>query len=247
MKCCFLIPIYNHHETIRATVTKLLPFNLPILIVDDGSDAATKAALAEIERDFAAQVTLHTRACNGGKGAAAMDGFRLAHAQGLTHALQIDADGQHNHEDVPQFLAAAQAEPHALISGWPQYDESMPLARKIGRQITHFWVHIETLSLKIKDTMCGFRVYPLAETLATMATKPIGERMDFDIEIMMRMYWRQVAVRFIKTPVIYPEGGRSHFNALADNWRISKMHTRLFFGMLLRAPVLIVRKFKRGQ
>lgn len=246
MKCCFLIPIYNHHETITATVDKLLPFALPIIIVDDGSNQQTKAALAAIVKAHPDVVTLHTREVNGGKGAAAMDGFRIAATMQMTHALQIDADGQHNHHDIPRFIAAAKAEPEALISGLPQYDESMPLSRKIGRKITHFWVHIETLSLQIKDTMCGFRVYPLNATLATMRTKKIGEHMDFDIEIMVRMYWRRVPVRFIETPVIYPEGGRSHFRALEDNWLISKMHTRLFFGMLLRLPVLIARKIGRN-
>lgn len=245
MQCCFLIPIYNHHETIRATVEKLRRFALPIIIVDDGSDLVTKAELRQLTDEFSDCVVLFTLPHNSGKGAAVMHGFQQAAAMDLTHALQIDADGQHNHDDVPQFVAAAEKNPRALISGWPQYDESMPLSRKIGRQITHFWVHIETLSFKIKDTMCGFRVYPIEETLATLRTKPIGRRMDFDIEIMVRMYWHKVPMIFVKTPVIYPEGGRSHFNALADNWRISKMHTRLFFGMLLRSPLLIARKFKR--
>ncbi|MFC0446148.1 glycosyltransferase family 2 protein [Pseudidiomarina halophila] len=246
LKCCFLIPIYNHHETIRATVEQLLPFNFPILIVDDGSNQATKQELRRmLEPDFLDQVLVATLPENRGKGAAVMHGLQLAADAGLTHALQIDADGQHNPNDIPKFLAAAKARPQALISGQPQYDESIPLARKIGRQITHFWVHVETLSLAVKDTMCGFRVYPLAATLATMKTKSIGERMDFDIEIMVRMYWREVPIHFIKTQVIYPEGGQSHFRGFADNWCITKMHTRLVFGMLWRAPLLILRKFKR--
>lgn len=248
LNCCFLIPIYNHHETIRQTVEALLPFELPIVIVDDGSDQATKIELQRLlEPGFLQQIKLFTLPENQGKGAAVMHGIRQAAAMELTHALQIDADGQHNHNDIPKFLRAARERPEALISGLPQYDDSIPLARKIGRQITHFWVHVETLSLKVKDTMCGFRVYPVQATLATMATKPIGERMNFDIEIMVRMYWMGVPVHFIKTKVIYPEGGRSHFRGLADNWSISKTHTRLFFGMLWRAPILIARKFRRGE
>lgn len=242
MKCCFLIPIYNHRETIAATVDKLLPFELPIIIVDDGSNQQTKAALAAIVQAHPNQVILHTRELNGGKGAAVMDGFLVAANQHMTHALQIDADGQHNHHDIPRFLAAAQAVPGALISGLPQYDNSLPRGRKIGRKITHFWVHVETLSLQVKDSMCGFRVYPLAATLATLSTKKMGRRMDFDIEIMVRMYWRNVPVQFIETAVIYPADGRSHFRAFEDNWLISKMHTRLFFGMLLRSPILLARK-----
>ncbi|KFZ30856.1 glycosyl transferase [Pseudidiomarina salinarum] len=246
IQCCFVIPIYNHHETIRATVEQLLRFDMPILIIDDGSDISTKYALTGLVNDYPLSVRLFNLPKNLGKGAAVMFGFHQAVTAGLTHALQIDADGQHNHDDIPTFLAAANNSPLALISGWPQYDESMPLSRKIGRQITHFWVHVETLSFKVKDTMCGFRVYPLEATLATMETKTIGRRMDFDIELMVRMYWRQTPIIFIKTPVIYPKGGRSHFRPLEDNWRITKMHTRLFFGMLLRSPALIARKLKRN-
>ncbi|MBY6064341.1 glycosyltransferase family 2 protein [Pseudidiomarina sediminum] len=243
---CFVIPIYNHHDTIAATVTQLLPYQLPIIIIDDGSDAATKEALAALQQQYPQWVAVHHLPVNTGKGGAVMEGLRQAHQRGLTHALQIDADGQHDANDIPRFWDCAAKHPEALISGAPQYDDSIPTARKIGRQITHFWVHIETLSLQVKDTMCGFRVYPVAATLATIEAHCPGARMDFDIEIMVRMYWRGIAMYFIPTKVIYPEGGRSHFQGLADNWRISKMHTRLFFGMLLRLPKLLARKWRRG-
>ncbi len=243
MRACFIIPIYNHHETIAATVAALMPYQLPIFIVDDGSDSATKQVLAELvaRTPF---LQLHTLAENTGKGGAVMAGLAQAHAAGMTHGLQIDADGQHDTRDIPEFWQQAERYPEALISGAPQYDASMPMSRKIGRKITHFWVHIETLSLRVKDTMCGFRVYPLETTLATIAEHRPGTRMDFDIEIMVRMYWRGIPIRFIPTQVIYPEGGRSHFQAFADNWLISKMHTRLFFGMLRRAPRLIWRRLR---
>lgn len=242
---CFVIPIYNHHDTIAATVAQLLPYALPIIIVDDGSDEATKTALAALQQAHPNDVAVHHLAVNTGKGGAVMEGLRQAQQRGLTHALQIDADGQHNAADIPRFWQLAEQHPQALISGAPQYDDSIPTARKIGRQITHFWVHIETLSLQVKDTMCGFRVYPVEATLTTIEAHCPGTRMDFDIEIMVRMYWRGVPIHFIPTKVIYPEGGRSHFQGLADNWRISKMHTRLFFGMLLRLPKLLQRKWTR--
>ncbi|NQZ08546.1 MAG: glycosyltransferase family 2 protein, partial [Algicola sp.] len=107
---------------------------------------------------------------------------------------------------------------------------------------THFWVWVETLSFTIKDTMCGFRVYPLKPCIELIQAKTLGTRMDFDIEIMVRLYWRGVATLFLPTKVIYPEDGISHFQPVADNVRITWMHTRLFFGMLLRSPVLLWRK-----
>jgi len=243
-KFCFLVPIYNHHRTIEATVEKLLSYALPIIIVDDGSNEETKKVLSQLAERFASEVLLHTLPENSGKGGACLEGFRVASEQGYTHALQIDADGQHDSADIPQFLELAKQWPEALISGHPQYDDSMPTARRIGRKITHFWVHIETLSMSVKDTMCGFRVYPLAATTELMDKVNIGTRMDFDIEIMVRLYWRGVPVLFIPTKVIYPEQGQSHFRAFQDNVKISWLHTRLFFGMLPRAPMLLARRFK---
>ena len=243
MNGCFLIPIYNHHETINSTVQHLLPFGFAIIIADDGSDSATKAVLAELAQRYA-QVEIITLPQNGGKGAAMCAAMLRAHQLGFSHGLQIDADGQHDVADVPKFWQAAAKCPAALISGAPVYDSSMPLGRKIGREITHFWVRIETLSLQIKDSMLGFRVYPLQSCVDIIQTHRIGQRMDFDIEIMVRLFWHGVPVQFLPTKVIYPVGGRSHFNMLKDNWLISKMHTRLFFGMLLRLPRLLKRHWQ---
>jgi glycosyltransferase involved in cell wall biosynthesis len=244
MNNCFLIPIYNHHETIRATVEQLLTFGLAIIIADDGSDQPTKQVLAELAQQYS-QVDVLTLPQNGGKGAAMCAAMQRAWQRGFSHGLQIDADGQHDVADIPRFWQHATAQPEALVSGAPKYDKSMPLGRKLGREITHFWVKIETLSLQIKDSMLGFRVYPLQSTLAIIQQHGIGQRMDFDIEIMVRLYWQGVPVQFVPTKVIYPPGGRSHFNMLRDNWLISKMHSRLFFGMLWRLPQLLWRKWQR--
>jgi len=89
--------------------------------------------------------------------------------------------------------------------------------------------------------MCGFRSYPIKATMEIVGQQKIGLRMDFDIEIMVKMYWHDCDVRFIETRVNYPENGVSHFNALWDNVKISKMHSRLFFGMLIRLPKLLTR------
>ena len=131
--------------------------------------------------------------------------------------------------------------PADLISGRPQYDASVPKARHYGRYITHVWVWIETLSTQIIDSMCGFRSYPLRKTLDSIGRKVPGSRMDFDTDIMVRMYWAGSTIRFLEVAVIYPENGISHFDVRLDNIRISLMHTRLFFGMLPRIPKLLVR------
>lgn len=128
----------------------------------------------------------------------------------------MDADGQHRIEDAPRLLAQAKRYPDHLISGRPVYDESVPKSRLYGRYITHIWVWIETLSLSLQDSMCGFRVYPVDAALSLIARHPVGRRMDFDTEIMVRLYWAGTPSRFVETAVIYPHNGLSHFDALRD-------------------------------
>jgi predicted LPLAT superfamily acyltransferase len=240
VKVAIVVPVYNHGEPLRATAARLAEFGLPVLVVDDGSDAATKRAIADVAERFRTQVVTLER--NGGKGHAVMAGLRAAAAQGFTHAVQVDADGQHELADLPKLLAAAKDNPAALICGEPQFDDSVPKSRLYGRKLTAFWVAVETLSLRMPDTMCGYRVYPLAATVALLDAVQLGRRMDFDIEIVVRLYWRRVPLVGVPTAVIYPEGGTSNFRMLADNVLITKLHTKLTLGMMLRLPLLLSRR-----
>lgn len=237
---CVLIPCYNHGAMMAKVLARLAPFGLPCLVVDDGSDDRTRLELERLAAEQP-QVTLIRLAQNAGKGAAVINGLQACSRAGYTHAVQVDADGQHAIEDIPKMLALAERHPDALISGQPIYDDSIPRSRLYGRWITHVWVWIETLSLQLKDSMCGFRVYPVAPTLRLAARAPLGKRMDFDTEVMVRLYWQGHTSYFLPTRVTYPLDGLSHFDALKDNVRISLMHTRLFFGMLPRIPSLLFR------
>jgi glycosyltransferase involved in cell wall biosynthesis len=229
VKACALIPTYDNPDTIRAVV-ELARVHLPVIVVDDGSAAEGRAAVAALGAEGLAHV--HHRAQNGGKGAAVTTGFELARELGYTHALQIDADGQHALEDIPTFLDAARARPEALILGAPVYDESAPKGRLVGRQITRFWTNIETYGKVIEDPMCGFRVYPVAA--ACEVAPRCGMRMDFDIEVAVRLVWAGLPVVNLPTKVRYHEDGVSHFHMVRDNLRISWMHSKLVVGSWVR-------------
>ncbi len=235
MKICALIPTYNHHTVLADVVAKARSFDLCVFIIDDGSNAQTRQVVANLH-DPDHGVFCHRLPRNGGKGVAVMTGMELAHQAGFTHAIQIDADGQHDLDRIPEMLRAARTAPDALVTGLPVYDDSIPTGRKIGRWVTHFWVWIETLSFAIRDSMCGFRVYPLAQSLAVWRSEGLGKKMDFDTELMVRLYWRGVPVIHIPTKVTYPDGNISNFRMWKDNVLISAMHTRLVFGMIWRLP-----------
>lgn len=242
---CALVPVYNHHQCLAETLADIRNYGLSVILVDDGSHEICKSVMRQLA-DADAKVVLITKLENGGKGAAIKTGLQAAAQLGFSHLLQIDADGQHNRADIPRFLQAAQSRPNTLIAGRPEYDDSVPKGRLYGRYLTHIWVWINTLSLDIKDSMCGFRVYPLARSCTLISAETMGDRMDFESEFMVRWHWRNWPLQQLLTKVIYPKQGISHFLVWRDNKLISWMHTRLFFGMLWRLPKILFNK-TRGE
>lgn len=242
-KPAVLIPVYDHEEAIGLTLEEVLQYDCKVLLVDDGSGVVCRETLVALSNKYPESVSLLRLEQNMGKGAAVKQGFKALFAEGYSHAVQIDADGQHDLGDLLGFLKESEAEPDAVIAGYPEYDESVPKTRYYGRYLTHIWVWINTLSFQIKDSMCGFRVYPLAGIVEQLKQQRCGDRMDFDSEIIVHWSWRGGRVLNRPIKVRYPLDGVSHFDVLHDNLRITAMHTRLFFGMLWRLPGLLRRKF----
>lgn len=241
MNICALIPFYNHPDAIGYVVNRLSTFNLHIIIVDDGSDERSKLSLKPLSGLH--NVTVVTRVINGGKGAAVIAGMREALNRGYVYALQVDADGQHDLDKIPELLKLSNQYPGKIISGMPVYDDSVPTNRKLWRYATHILVWIHTLSFEIRDSMCGFRIYPLEKTLNVInSMNNFGQRMDFDIEILVRSFWADLHIVQLPVSVRYPIDGVSHFQLFNDNFLIAKLHIRLFFGMLLNSPKLLLRR-----
>ncbi|MEZ5727031.1 MAG: glycosyltransferase family 2 protein [Burkholderiaceae bacterium] len=244
---CVVVPVYNHGGALARLVDALRPLGLTCWLVDDGSDAECAAAIVAAARANPDWLRCMRQTPNQGKGAAVMAGLRAALADGFTHAIQIDADLQHDPADIPRFVAASRAAPAAIISGAPRFDASIPAARYYGRWLTHVLVWVETLSLEIRDSMCGFRLYPLAPAVALDERAPFGRRMQFDTDAIVRLHWRGVPVVNLDTPVTYPVDGVSHFAMVADNLRMIRLHLRLLAGMLLRSPRLLARTLRRAR
>jgi len=237
------LPHFNHVHELTVFLPQLLSLRLPCIVVDDGSNEEEVARLTELVSQHS-EINLIKHVRNRGKGAAVITAAAYARTLGMTHIIQIDADGQHNSEDVLGFIDASRKAPDTIICGRPVFDSSAPKARVYGRKVTDFWVAIETLSVKIKDGLCGFRVYPLDQMELLTDHYYIGARMDFDTEILVKAVWCNTKLRFIDTEVQYIEEGRSHFHYLRDNLVLIRLHVRLMFGMVIRLPFLIAGKFK---
>lgn len=241
-----VVPVYDHEHAIGLLVERLQPHGLPTWLVDDGSGPACARVLDDLVARHAGWLHLVRLPENRGKGAAVFAGLRAAQAAGMTHAVQIDADCQHDARDVPRFVAAARAHPDAVVNGVPVYDESVPKVRLYGREITNVLARVWTCSRDIGDAMCGFRSYPIAAAVALDDAIGIGRRMQFDTDVIVRLHWAGVPVINLRTPVTYPADGVSHFRMLRDNLRMFRLHVTLGCGMLLRLPWLLARR-RRAQ
>jgi len=244
-KPCVVIPVYNHADAVTILVTAIRAQNstIRVIIVNDGSTNQCTKAMQKLH-DHDVHIDLVEISENRGKGGAVKSGLAKAEAGGFSHAIQLDADGQHDFRDIPKFLALAKQYPELIIAGVPDFDENIPKLRYYARYLTHVWIWVNTLSFKIKDSMCGFRVYPVHETNRIISDCSIGNRMDFDPELLVRWIWENHGIVYIPTRVNYPTDGISHFRILEDNLLISKMHTKLFFLMLLKLPNILLRRYR---
>lgn len=234
-----VIPCYRHADTLNEVLKGLTKTGFDTVVIDDGNEGSQAELLAKCV-SLHPFVTLLKNEKNLGKGGSVSRGISYAHEKGYTHVIQIDSDGQHNLSDLDKLICLSEKYPDYVISGKPVYDASAPRSRVLGRKITNFFVHVETLSFMIEDAMIGFRSYPVIKTNRVISHSKIGSRMNFDIEILVRLVWNGVPCRFFETKVIYPKDGISNFKA-KDNLMISLMHTKLCIISLLTLPLRLKR------
>ncbi|HSN20555.1 MAG TPA: glycosyltransferase family 2 protein [Usitatibacter sp.] len=239
-----LIPSYNPGPMVFETVKGARRYWSPVWVVVDGSTDGTAEKLQAMAREDAG-LRVVVLPYNQGKGAAVLHGAELAAAEGYTHVLTMDSDGQHPAWCIPEFMTRSAAEPGALILGDPVFDASAPKIRLRGRKISNWWANFETLWAGIGDSLFGFRIYPIADLVAVMRRSRWMRRFDFDPEAAVRLVWRGLRPVNVPAPVRYlkpEEGGVSHFNYWRDNVLLSWMYTRLFCGFVARLPVLVWRR-----
>jgi glycosyltransferase involved in cell wall biosynthesis len=239
-----LIPSYNTGGRVLQTVWDARRIWQPVWVIVDGSTDGTLDALQALARDDR-HVRVLSLPHNQGKGAAILHGLRAAEAAGFTHAMTMDADGQHPTDKIREFMAASAANPGTLVLGRPVFDASAPRVRVHGRKLSNWCTELETLGAGIGDSLYGFRVYPIAPLREIMERQPWMRRFDFDAEAAVRLCWSGVRPINLAAPVKYfrpEEGGVSHFRYLRDNVLLAWMHLRLILEALVRLPKLVQRR-----
>lgn len=214
-----LIPALDCAATIGQAVRgarRHVPF---VLVVDDGSRDDTGARA----RNAGGTVVRHET--NRGKGAALQTGLRELASRGVSHAITVDGDGQHLPAEIPKLLTEAEAHPRALVIGARRIESEVAAVNRFGNEFANLWVRIAS-GETIPDTQSGFRVYPVAATLALGAS---GERFDFETEVLIRAARRDVEIRSVPVRVYYPPPDEriSHYDKLWDTLRIMRIVLRL--------------------
>lgn len=246
-----LIPSYNTGaDLLERTVRAALEQWSPVWVVVDGSNDGSERRIQEIA---AKEERLRVILCptNGGKGAAVRTGVSAAIAAGYSHALLMDADGQHPAGHIPALMRASDARPDALIMGAPEFGPDAPAARLKGRKLTIWWTDLETCRAGLGDTLFGMRVYPLEPLARVLRQTRWARGFDFDPEAAVRMFWMGVPPVQVPVPCRYltkEEGGVSHFHYLRDNVLLTWLHLRLVpEWLLLRWPGASRLKKKMGS
>ncbi len=237
-----LIPSYNTGPLLPVTVAAALEQGVPVRVVVDGSTDGSPELLEPLLARPELKVFRLER--NAGKGAAVLHALRECLAEGFTHVLCMDADGQHPADRIPAFFELCRRHPQAAVFGRPVFDASAPALRVNGRKISNFWANLETMGWGIDDSLFGMRLYPGAELLEVFESTRFARRFDFDPEVAVRLAWKGVPIVNLPVPVRYltpEEGGVSQFRYFRDNVLLTWMHARLFMGFLGRLPWLALR------
>lgn len=240
IKPCAIIPVYNNAATIGEVVLRCRNFIEPdLLVVSDGSTDGSD----DLARRAGAEVISVPE--NLGKGRAILTGLKEAETRGYTHAVVIDADGQHLPEEIPRMIDAAWKSPDRIWVGARRMGkDSTPGSSRIGRTISNFWATINSWQV-CRDAQSGFRIYPVKETLSLNCREP---GFTFEMEVLIRASWSGIKIGHMDIDVVYPTEERvSHFDMRRDNARFTWISFKMFWGMVVRIPMILYRKIARSK
>lgn len=239
---CAVIPTYNNASTIIEMIKGVSRYCPDVIVVSDGCSDNTDELIVK----SGCRVTLVSYPRNRGKGYAIVRGLRKAKEMGFSHALTIDADGQHFADDIPLLAASMRADRKAIILGCRNLnEENMPRRNTFANKFSNFWFRLQT-GESLPDTQSGFRIYPL-DSLCCL--RLVTSRYEGELALLVFSAWKGVGIVPVAVRVYYPERGKgvSHFRPASDFARISVLNTVLcLLALVYGWPRRILRRRKRN-
>lgn len=226
---CFLVPFYNNSKTVAKVIESIQGAGFKVVAVNDGS--TDNESLDEALKANPYELVSYER--NKGKGYALRQGFKRALSLGFKYAMVFDADGQHTISGaravIDKSLSLGEKEMAKTIVVGSRNKRGADGGGKFANNFSNFWLTVQT-GRKVGDTQSGMRLYPLEKICKT---KFLGNRYEFETEVLVRMAWRGFRLLEVPVDVVYPEDRVTHFRKGADFTRISLMNTFLTCGALL--------------
>jgi len=240
-RLCVIIPTYNNVQTIGQVVQDVMSYCDQLIVVDDGCTDGTLDVLHSLSQS----IHIVSYQPNRGKGHALVAGFKKAKELGYTHAITIDADGQHFADDIPQLIEKMERCPQAIIVGCRNLTEkNMPRQNTFANQFSNFWFRLQT-GVNLSDTQSGYRLYTLS---SLRGLSLITSRYEAELELLVFAAWAGVQICSVPVKVYYPpvEERVSHFRPVYDFVRISILNTILCVAALVYGyPKRLLRSIKR--
>ena len=193
-KIAVLIPGYREEATIGRVIAGVKKHLSLVLMVDDGSPDAT----ADHARAAGAEVIVHAK--NQGKGASLKTGLRNLESRGFDYFLVMDSDGQHDPDDIPNFIAATHQSEIAVFCGNRMGDlTTMPFVRKLTNKFMS-WRISQACGQTIPDSQCGFRMYH-RDTLAHLLCET--DNFDYETETLLLIARHGLKIGSVPVKTIY--------------------------------------------
>lgn len=236
LKICIIIPTYNNAKTLQAVLASAEEYWGNLIVINDGSTDDTTNILAQFPK-----IAVINHPINKGKGHALKSGFRYAANNNYSHAITLDADGQHFTSDIPALAKEIHQHPDAMIIGCRTLENSgQSKGSNFANRFANFWYFVET-GTRVTDTQSGFRAYPLHKLKGMHF---FTGHYDFELEVLVKAAWKGIAIKEIPIQVYYapPKERVSHFKPVKDFARIGLLNIWLVtLAIFWYRPLLFIK------